>query len=158
MKTIILIAVFGFSLSVHAPATIKMSPIITTKATGAVKYQVVATVMTSKNGSKLATGQKNTANTLIFVALPCKSALRKTVTVFSPQTNKTIKNVPVLDVGPWSTKDPYWKTHSRPLAESYKSNKYKKTTNTAGIDLSLALCNKLGLKYPYKGIVEWNFE
>lgn len=162
MKTIImLVAVLVTQAKLYAPVAYSNPPkvdFVVTKPEPRV-YKVIATVMTSKTGgARLANGKKNDANTNIFVALPCKSALGKKVTVFVPETGIRLHDIPVLDVGPWSTKDPYWKGNKRPLAESYKSDKYKHTKNRAAIDLSLALCKSLGLKYPYKGAVEWSFE
>lgn len=125
-----------------------------------VTFIVVATVMTEKTGgSRLACGQKNDANTRIFAALPSRTALYKTIEITSPETGKTVKGIPILDVGPHSTKNKYWeKKDGRPLAESGISDKYGKAKNKAGIDLSLKLCHALGLKYPYKGTVMWAFE
>ena len=123
------------------------------------QYSVTATVMTSETGgSKLADGRRNDADDRVFCALPSKSALGAVVTIYCPETGKTATDVPVCDVGPHSIADPYWKKDTRPLAEAGKSDKYGKAKNKAGIDLSLKLCNYLGLKYPYKGKVTWWFE
>lgn len=121
-------------------------------------FEVVATVMTNAAGKKLANSKKNDANTRAFVALPSRRALGRFVTVFSPETGRKAKNVPVADVGPWSTKDNYWEKGTRPMAEKGLSNMYKIVKNKAGIDLSLKLCKDLGLPFPYKGVVRWNFE
>ena len=53
----------------------------------------------------------------IFVALPSRKALLKWIEVSC--NGKTAK-CQVLDVGPWSTKDNYWDSGTRPLSESGK--------------------------------------
>lgn len=132
---------------------------IRTAAPSKATYRVVATVMTSKTGgAKLANGERNDANQRVFAALPSRSALGQTVTVHCPETGKTVKSVPICDVGPHSIADPYWKKGDRPLAAKGKSDKYGTAKNKAGIDLSLKLCHQLGLTYPYKGEVVWWFD
>lgn len=122
-------------------------------------YRVVATVMTTKTGGeKLATGEQNDANKREFVALPSPTVLGRKVAVYSPETEVTIRGIPVDDVGPHSTADAYWEHERKPLAESGKSDKYGHAKNKAGIDLSLKLCKNLGLQYPYKGTVIWWFD
>jgi uncharacterized protein (TIGR02594 family) len=68
----------------------------------------------------------------------------------------------IRDVGPWMINDPYWETDTRPIAETCYKNKTplpsgpqkgKVPSNDAGIDLSLALAKKLGIKG--KGKVAW---
>ena len=61
---------------------------------------------------------------------------------------------PVIDVGPWNTDDPYWRTGSRPQAES-GTDRRGRTTNLAGIDLTPAAAEAIGL--PGKGMVDWEF-
>lgn len=61
---------------------------------------------------------------------------------------------PLIDVGPWNTKDPYWISGTRPQAESGFDMTGRKT-NLAGIDLTLAAANAIGL--PGKGLVDWEF-
>lgn len=136
----------------------QVNAVVTSKGV-AKEYTVTATVMTSKTGgSRLADGSKNNANSKSFVALPSKSALGRIVSIFSPETGKTIKDIPVCDVGPHSTKDAYWENSGKPLAEQGKSDKYGVAKNNAGIDLSLKLCKDLGLVYPYKGQIVWWFD
>jgi len=114
--------------------------------------------MTDKTGGeRLANGEKNTANIDAFVALPSREALGRKVTVYCPETEKAAEAVPVMDVGPHSTSDPYWENGTRPQAEKGKSDRYRRARNKAGIDLSLRLCRDLGLHYPYKGEVIWWF-
>jgi len=122
------------------------------------KFTVEATIMTNASGKMLANGEKNYANTEVFAALPSRKALGRRITVFCPQTNKTINNIPIKDVGSWSTNDDYWNHGTRPKSESGISNKHKKVTNKSGIDISLALAEELGLQYPWKGEVTWSFE
>ena len=92
-----------------------------------------------------------------FVALPSRSALRRTVEV--RYDNRVIR-CPVLDVGPHSTKDPYWETDTRPLSESGKRipAKWGRAKNKAGIDLSDGLWDAFGITRG-TGIVEvqWRF-
>jgi len=92
-----------------------------------------------------------------FVALPSRKALRRTVEV--RYDNRVIR-CPVLDVGPHSTKDPYWETDTRPLSESGKRipAKWGRAKNKAGIDLSDGLWDAFGITRG-TGIVEvqWRF-
>lgn len=60
----------------------------------------------------------------------------------------------IEDIGPWNTNDPYWKTNSRPQAES-GTDMTGRHTNHAGIDLSPALARELGVDG--KGVVDWEF-
>ena len=107
-------------------------------------------------GKKTATGRRIKSHD-VFVALPCRSALGKTVLVRAG--DKTIR-CKVEDVGPWSIADSYWKTGRRPLAESGKRipRRWGRARNRAGIDLSDGLWRKLGLSWR-KGIVKvsWRF-
>jgi len=61
----------------------------------------------------------------------------------------------VQDIGPWETRDPYWLTVSRPIAESGIDSKGRKT-NRAGIDLSPALCTALNIARSDR--VDWRFK
>jgi hypothetical protein len=80
----------------------------------------------------------------IFVALPSRCVLGSMVAVIS---NKQTVICKVLDVGPHSIRDPYWKNGNRPLAESGKRlpKAWGRARNKAGIDLSDGLWNELGL-------------
>lgn len=68
----------------------------------------------------------------------------------------------IIDQGPWNYTsaakgypgDPYWKTGTRPAAESGRARDGR-TTNKAGIDLTPAAANAIGL--PGKGLVDWDF-
>ena len=111
-------------------------------------------------GKKTASGmiiQKDS----VFVALPSRSALGKLVKITYCDKSVVCR---VSDVGPWSTKDCYWGTRTRPLSESglripvILQNKYGKPKNKAGIDLSDGLWDKLGIKRD-NGIVlvTWEF-
>jgi len=87
----------------------------------------------------------------IFVALPSRLALGKTVEV--KYGDKSVICT-VEDVGPWYIKNPYWL--SRPLAEY--EGELRNTLNPAGIDLSNGCWDALGI--PRKlGVVkvEWRF-
>ncbi|MCL4515067.1 MAG: hypothetical protein M1379_05715 [Firmicutes bacterium] len=67
--------------------------------------------------------------------------------------DKSIKSE-VWDVGPWNENDPYWEKGTRPLAEEGIS-KSMKGTNGAGMDLSDALFEALGMKD--NDWVRWRF-
>lgn len=121
------------------------------------KYKVVATVMTEEEGSLLATGKKNDANSRAFVALPARKYLGRHVKIYCVETGIEINNIIVGDVGPWSVRDFYPDTGERPLAEKGISDVYGVAKNKAGIDLSLKLLHDLKLKYPWKGVVIWSF-
>ena len=98
-------------------------------------------------GQKTATGHIITADDE-FVALPSRSAIGRKVDLFYRGT--TLESVPVKDVGPWNTKDPYWLTKgARPLAES------QSWTNKAGIDLSDRVFERLGLRD--NSYIYWRF-
>jgi hypothetical protein len=60
----------------------------------------------------------------------------------------------IEDVGPWNIDDPYWKTNSRPQAETGTDKRGRKT-NLAGIDLSPAAARAIGISG--KGLVKWRF-
>lgn len=60
----------------------------------------------------------------------------------------------IVDVGPWNVDDPYWKTNSRPQAETGRDKKGRKT-NLAGLDLTPAAAKAIGLSG--KGKVSWAF-
>jgi hypothetical protein len=60
----------------------------------------------------------------------------------------------IEDVGPWNTDDPYWLAGARPQAES-GTDMSGRETNGAGIDLSPALADALGIDG--MGLVDWDF-
>jgi hypothetical protein len=101
-------------------------------------------------GGTTATGHVIQEND-VFVALPSRKALNKNVEL-EYKGNTLI--VPVKDVGPWNTKDPYWLTNSRPQAES-GTDLYGRKTNGAGIDLSNETFRQLGLKN--NDNINWRF-
>jgi hypothetical protein len=78
----------------------------------------------------------------IFAALPSRSVLDQDIVIF--YNGKTM-TVPVWDVGPWNTNDPYWLTGEAPQAED-GIDMSGRVTNGAGIDLSNKLYNALGVK------------
>jgi hypothetical protein len=97
-----------------------------------------------------------------FVALPDRSALNTTVEV---RYQGIVTETKVLDVGPWSTRDPYWLTGSRPAAEyglrlPVSLMDARIAVNPAGIDLSNQIARDLGLKGGVTGgdCVEWRFK
>jgi hypothetical protein len=116
-------------------------------------------------GQKTATGyliEKDTP----FVALPSDAALRQWVLVRNPRTGKQIKAL-VLDIGPWNIHDHRyvfqeatmdWSLKEiptiRPQAES-GTDKFGRTTNHAGIDLSERVWLELGMVG--NDTVDWAF-
>lgn len=127
----------------------------------ALTAQVTYTIYATREGL---VGQK-TANghTIVlrdrFVALPSKTALNAlggttyTVNLYYSKTGRTVRNVPVWDVGPWNTKDNYWQSPRAeftdlplglPEAQAAYQNGYNNgrdefgrlVANPAGIDLA----------------------
>jgi N-acetylmuramoyl-L-alanine amidase len=89
-----------------------------------------------------------------YVALPDRfEGERPQVRVINRETGM-VAVAEILDVGPWNTDDPYWLTDSRPQAES-GTDTSGRTTNGAGIDLSPALAEALGIDG--MGKVDWEF-
>jgi N-acetylmuramoyl-L-alanine amidase len=99
----------------------------------------------------------------LFVALPFKFTQdpRPLVRVFHGEVSAEAK---IMDVGPWMTTDNYWEKGTRPLAETCHlegsplpsgPNAGKVPSNKAGIDLSPALAEKIGVEG--KGQVHWVF-
>lgn len=87
------------------------------------------------------------------VALPYRfPGARPMVTV--SRNGKTV-DCPVIDVGPWNIKDPYWLTGTRPQAES-GTDLTGRRTNLAGIDLTPEAARIIDL--PGKGLVDWKFK
>lgn len=99
-----------------------------------------------------------------YVALPAKfKGERPQVVVRNVATGKSAA-AEIMDVGPWMTDDFYWETGTRPIAEQcYQTGKPlprgphagKVPTNDAGIDLSPALAQTIGISG--KGKVDWEF-
>lgn len=89
-----------------------------------------------------------------FVALPADKALHRFVKVSNPATSRSTYAI-VLDVGPWNVDDEaYVFGTSRPQSES-GTDKFGRTTNGAGIDLSEAVWNALAMKDNTS--VDWEF-
>jgi N-acetylmuramoyl-L-alanine amidase len=94
-------------------------------------------------------------DTDLYVALPDRfEGQRPTVRVYNTSTSKSCEAT-IEDVGPWNIDDPYWITGQRPQAES-GTDMTGRTTNGAGIDLSPALAQALGIDG--MGKVNWKFE
>lgn len=89
------------------------------------------------------------------VALPARfPGKRPKIKVTNPHNGRHAI-AEIRDVGPWNTNDPYWEPPGhRPQAESGKDLR-KRRTNLAGIDLSPALANALGIEG--MGRVDWEF-
>lgn len=111
--------------------------------------------------SKGPRGDWKMRDTDVGCALPSRSALGETVKIYYPKTKKTIL-CPVIDVGPWNIKDPYWVNRQRPSAEKGRDERGRKT-NLAGIDLSYQAWFLLGVKRDkaFRGVhsdyVHWDF-
>jgi len=95
----------------------------------------------------------------LAAALPSREYLGKNILVYHPETGKVVL-VPVLDVGPWNTKDAWLKTGRRPQSEGGQDRRGRKT-NLAGLDLSSQVWIELGVKsdrvkrYMYSAYVEF---
>lgn len=93
-------------------------------------------------------------DTDLYVALPDRiEGDRPNVRVINRATNRAAEAT-IEDVGPWNTDDPYWETGTRPQAESGR-DMTGRATNGAGIDLSPALAEELGIDG--MGTVDWEF-
>jgi N-acetylmuramoyl-L-alanine amidase len=94
-------------------------------------------------------------DTDFYIALPDRfEGQRPTVRVYNDDNDRH-ETASVEDVGPWNTDDPYWITGARPQAES-GTDMTGRETNGAGIDLSPALAQALGIAG--LGKVHWKFE
>lgn len=87
------------------------------------------------------------------VALPARFDVRPLPTVRVTHNGRAVI-CPVIDVGPWNTRDPYWLSGARPQAET-GIDLSGRPTNRAGIDLTPAAARIIGL--PGKGLVDWDF-
>jgi N-acetylmuramoyl-L-alanine amidase len=89
-----------------------------------------------------------------YIALPDRfEGIRPKVLVLNRASGAT-EVAAIEDVGPWNIDDPYWITGERPQAES-GTDMTGRTTNGAGIDLSPALAQALGIDG--MGQVDWQF-
>jgi hypothetical protein len=89
-----------------------------------------------------------------YVALPDRfEGERPNVLVINRETGMAAI-ASIEDVGPWNTDDPYWLSGARPQAES-GTDMSGRETNNAGIDLSPALADALGIDG--MGEVDWEF-
>lgn len=108
-------------------------------------------------GKKTATGHVIEAND-IFVALPSRSALNRTVEI---EYNGKKYRAKVLDVGPHNTHDDYWNHGGVPkAAQGIREPGIKggPPKNGAGIDISDGLWAKMGLTQKIGMIhVKWRF-
>jgi len=88
------------------------------------------------------------------VALPFKfTGERPRVRVTGKRSGQSI-DCEIVDLGPWNINDPYWQTGTRPQAETGTDTRGRHT-NKAGIDLTLAAAEALGIDG--KGLVDWQF-
>jgi len=117
-----------------------------------------------KSEKRTAYGQALTpglGRTLVGVSLPARVPPGTTVSLRLRPDGEWLPNIPVVEVGPWSTRDPYWRTQSRPRAESLKgapvvwnddtdqwelSPMGERICNGAGIDVTPAVAARLTQK------------
>jgi hypothetical protein len=93
-------------------------------------------------------------DTDLYVALPDRfEGVRPNVRVHNRATGKSAVAA-IMDVGPWNIDDPYWAEGTRPQAES-GIDEDGDVTNKAGIDLSPALADLIGIDG--LGEVDWEF-
>jgi hypothetical protein len=100
----------------------------------------------------------------LYVALPQRfEGERPSVRVYNRVTGE-MAEAEIRDIGPWMTTDDYFNTGNRPIAETcYREeqplpegpNAGRVPSNPAGIDLSPALAEKLGIDG--MGEVDWEF-
>ena len=138
-----------------SPASVQIAPtsVPVTEATPtAVQTNITATVF---GGPKSAYGPA-IDDTKPGVALPFHfPPPRPQVRVTSKASGKSVISE-IVDVGPWNINDPYWTTGARPEAESGTDMMNPpRHTNKAGIDLTLAAANAIGIDG--KGFVDWSF-
>jgi hypothetical protein len=93
-------------------------------------------------------------DTDFYVALPDRfEGERPRVMVINRETGR-YSAAEIWDVGPWNIDDPYWLMGTRPQAES-GTDMTGRSTNGAGIDLSPALAEAIGIDG--MGEVDWEF-
>jgi N-acetylmuramoyl-L-alanine amidase len=93
-------------------------------------------------------------DTDLYIALPDRfEGERPLVRVVNTKTGKSAVAM-IEDVGPWNIDDPYWAMGTRPQAES-GTDMSGRETNGAGIDLSPALADAIGVDG--MGVVDWEF-
>lgn len=93
-------------------------------------------------------------DTDLYIALPDRfEGERPKVRVYNRVTGQSA-TASIEDVGPWNTNDPYWATGERPQAET-GTDMTGRSTNHAGIDLSPALAQAIGVDG--MGEVDWQF-
>ncbi len=144
--------------STQKSVTVSLPPVVpsTSIPSPVVPYHTVYATREGLVGKKTASGLVICSDSL-FVALPSRSALGRTVEVI--YSGKSVICT-VEDVGPHSINDVYWQKNTRPLSESGKRvpEKWGKAKNKAGIDLSDGLWDALGIPRS-AGIVKvsWKF-
>lgn len=136
-----------------APATPGSGP----APTGGTRFRVWAT---SEEPQETASGIYMSAST-VAAALPDRSALRRRLRVH--YKGRTL-DMPVIDLGPWNIRDPYWQTGSKPRAQTAhetggRDDMGRRPSNPAGIDLSWAAWKQLGIASPsnHSDWVEWEW-
>lgn len=98
---------------------------------------------------------KRLDSTSLYVALPARfQGNRPRVRVMNHFNREKSVVATIEDIGPWNTLDPYWEKGNRPQSESGHDMRGRRT-NKAGIDVSPAVANALGIDG--MGIVAWEF-
>jgi N-acetylmuramoyl-L-alanine amidase len=98
----------------------------------------------------------------LYVALPDRFDGERPKVRVTNRANSKSAVAEIWDVGPWNIADPYWTVGARPMAETCYDNGTplpsgpnagRVPSNGAGIDLSPALANAIGIEG--KGYVHW---
>lgn len=94
-------------------------------------------------------------DTDLYLSLPARiHGPRRRVKVTNHNDRSKSAVASIEDVGPWNINDAYWRKGERPQAETGFDLRGRKTNN-AGIDLSPALAEALGIDG--MGYVDWEF-
>ena len=109
-------------------------------------------------------GVGRVGRTELAISLPDRSALGKRVKIYYPPTGRVVR-CRVRNIGPWFTRDPYWKKDRRPLSELRRKNFVnQKITYPSGISLTPQVWYKLGInrkiafsEKSFKGTIGWRF-
>lgn len=116
---------------------------------------IVATVFGgTKDPNQSAYEKRMINNTELGCALPFRFEGPRPQVIATNNATGHMCIMPIVDVGPWNTKDPYWETKTRPQAETGTDTRGRKT-NLAGIDLTQGAAKALGISG--KGKVNWTF-
>ena len=140
-------------IAIRRPPAAAIAPATTVHTPAQMQSRVIATVFGGASDPKTSAYDGHMIDdTELGVALPAHiSDPRPNVSVSKDGKTVICK---VVHIGPWNTDDPYWKTGTRPQAESGVDSQGHRT-NGAGIDLTPAAAKAIGLID--KGEVDWEF-